>query len=98
MKRFEITISDEEQKILENDLVDIGQWVTGAIVGKINQCRKRAASAYRELLKKEGAEMVPANDTVAVNQYFNRLDYKNRKQREVKSGEIKPNESVAKSK
>lgn len=82
MKKFELTLTDEEVKILENDLTNIHEWIAGAVSGKINNCKKRAAIAYRELLKKEGAEMVPANDDVAIRQYFARSDYKNRVQRD----------------
>lgn len=82
MKKFELTLTDEEVKILENDLLSIGEWIAGAIEGKINNCKKRAAIAYREKLKAEGAEMVPANDDVAVAHLFARPDYKNRATRD----------------
>jgi hypothetical protein len=85
MKKFQLELTDEEVKILENDLLSIYEWIAGAIAGKINNCKKRAAIAYREKLKAEGAEMVPANDDVAVAQLFAREDYKNRKQREAES-------------
>lgn len=82
MKKYELTLTDDEVAILENDLLDIHAWIAGAIAGKINSCKKRAAIAYREKLKAEGAEMVPANDDVAVKQLFSRPDYKNRTARE----------------
>lgn len=84
-KKFQLELTDEEVKILENDLLDIHNWISGAIAGKINNCKKRAAIAYRELLKKEGAEMVPANDDVAVAQMFARPDYKNRAARDAEA-------------
>ena len=89
MKKFELTLTDEEVKILEHDLLNIQEWIAGAIAGKLNNCKKRAAISYRETLKKEGAEMVPANDSVAVQQYFLRADYKNRKQRDAVIDELR---------
>ena len=82
MIKYERIITDEEQKILEHDLLDIAQWIEVAIVGKINNCKKRAAIQYRELLKQEGATMVPANDDLAVSIMFEREDYANRVQRD----------------
>lgn len=82
MKKYELTLTDLEAQILENDLLDIHAWIVGAIAGKINNCKKRAAIAYREKLKAEGAEMVPANDDVAVKAFFASPDYKNRTQRD----------------
>ena len=81
-KKFQLELTDDEVKILENDLLDIHAWIAGAIAGKLNNCKKRAAIAYREKLQVEGAEMVPANDDVAVAQMFARPDYKNRTQRD----------------
>lgn len=71
-------LTDDEVAILSNDLLDIKDWIDKAIEGKINNCKKRAAIAYREQLKSEGAEMVPVDDTVAVKALFARPDYKNR--------------------
>ena len=84
MIKYERIITDEEQKILEHDLLDINQWIEGMIIGKINNCKKRAAIACRELLKQEGAEMVPASDSMAVKILFEREDYANRVQRDSK--------------
>ena len=35
------TLSTTEEKILKNDLLDIQEWVTGALDGKINNCWRR---------------------------------------------------------
>lgn len=79
---FQFELTDDEVKILEYDLIDIHDWIAGAIAGKLNNCKKRAAIQYRELLKQENADMLPANDDVAVAQLFARSDYKNRAARD----------------
>lgn len=86
MKKFQLELTDDEVKILEHDLLNIYDWIAGAIAGKINNCKKRAAIEYRELLKQEGATLLPANDDVAVASLFARPDYKNRIQRETENG------------
>ena len=80
--KFQLELTDDEVKILKHDLLDIKEWINGAILGKINNCKKRAANEYRQNLKAEGALLVPASDDVAVKEYFARSNYKNREERE----------------
>lgn len=87
MLKYERIITNEEQKILLHDLLDINQWIDGMILGKINNCKKRMARAYREVLKQEGATMVPVSDDVAVKEYSLRKDYLNREARETLTNE-----------
>ena len=87
-KKIEINLTDDEIKILEHDLLDLDEWVKNAVKGKIENCKKRAAIVYREILKTEGASMVPANDDVAAKQLFLRSDYENRKKRDEKESKI----------
>jgi hypothetical protein len=82
-------ITDEEQKILENDLIDIKDWIDKAIEGKINNCFKRAAIAYDELAKKENIELVPVKSDLKVKELFKHVKYKNRQQREIENGQVK---------
>jgi len=81
-------ITDEEQKILENDLLDIKNWIDKAIEGKLNNCGKRAAKEYDELAKKEDLDMVPAKDDLKRAALFAHPDYKNRLERESLSQEL----------
>ncbi len=81
--KFQLEFTDDEVAILNHDLLDIKAWIHGAIAGKINNCKKRAAIQYREILKSEGAEMIPASDDLASKLLFSRKDYKNRQQRDV---------------
>jgi len=72
-------ITDEEQKILENDLLDIKDWIDKAIEGKLNNCFKRAAKQYDDLAVKEALEMVPSSPKKKVEELFKHPNYKNRK-------------------
>ncbi len=75
-------ITDEEQKCLENDLLDITDWINKAIEGKINNCAKRAAKQYDELAKAEELATVPTQDAAKREALFAHPEYKNRTARE----------------
>ena len=36
-----VTIDDTDQLLMNNDLLDIDEWVQGAVTGKKNNCWKR---------------------------------------------------------
>jgi hypothetical protein len=74
--------TDVEQKILENDLLDIKDWIDKAIEGKINNCLKRAASQFDQVAIQKSLETVPAKIEKKVEELFKQPDYKNRAQRE----------------
>jgi hypothetical protein len=78
MITFTRVITDEEQKMLEHDLLDIVEWINKAIDGKINNCAARAArlSPLKKKTEKETAL-----------EWFDDKDYKNRAQREAISNE-----------
>lgn len=78
MIEYSRVITDEEQKILENDLLDIKDWIDKAIEGKINNCMKRAAKQYEELAKVEKLPTVPTTEFMKAKTLFARPDYKNR--------------------
>ena len=75
-------ITDAEQKILENDLLDVKDWINKAIEGKINNCFKRAASQYDQLASAEALETVPAKKEKKVEELFKHPKYKSRVQRD----------------
>lgn len=77
-----MTLTDDEVTILLHDILDIDKWVAGAVRGKINACKARAAKAYRDLLIAEGSDLIPASDDAAARALFNRPDYKNRAARD----------------
>jgi len=80
---IQVIISDVNVSILENDLLDINQWVQNAVVGKINNCKKRLLAEWQpKLFADPTVENIPANEDAFINMVVARDDYKNRVQRE----------------
>ena len=78
-----ITLSDNDIKALENDLLDIEEWVHGAVGGKINNCKKRLISEWQpKLFADPAVENIPADESAFINLVVSRGDYKNRVQRD----------------
>lgn len=78
-----ITISDLDQTILHNDLLDIQDWVQGAVDGKINNCKKRMVAEWQsKLFADSSVRNIPADIPGLINLIVARDDYKNRAQRE----------------
>ena len=78
-----VDISDLNEKILLNDLLDIDDWVQLAVLGKINNCKKRMATQSTAVLKADASvETMPATDDGLINALLARDDYKNRAERD----------------
>ena len=76
------TISNTDEKILLNNILDIQEWVDGAIAGKINQCWKRLEQEWTpKLMDDSNIESIPANKDLYVEMVISHSDYKNRSQR-----------------
>ena len=76
------TISNTDEKILLNNILDIQEWVDGAITGKINQCWKRLEQEWTpKLMQESNIESIPANKDLYVEMVTSRSDYQNRSQR-----------------
>jgi len=76
------TISNTDEKILLNNILDIQEWVDGAITGKINQCWKRLEQEWTpKLMDDSNIESIPANKDLYVEMVTSRSDYQNRSQR-----------------
>lgn len=78
-----IEINDTDQKVLENDIIDINQWCQDAITGKINNCWKRMQSEWTQKLMDDESftDSIPSNKTDFVNLVTTRSDYQNRAER-----------------
>ena len=78
-----VQVSTTDEKILLNDLLDIDDWVQPAVVGKINNCKKRMAIQATAVLKADSdVETMPATDDGLIAALLARDDYKNRAARE----------------
>ena len=79
-----VNISDHQEKVLLNDLLDIDAWVQASVVGKLNNCGKRMAEQATQVLKADSdVESMPATDQGLQESLLARSDYKNRAERDV---------------
>ena len=75
-------ITDTDEKILLNNILDIQEWVDGAIAGKVNQCWSRFELKWtQKLMDDSNVESIPANKDLYVDLVTSRSDYKDRSQR-----------------
>ena len=79
-----VSISDTDEKVMKNDLLDLDQWVQDAVNGKKNNCWKRFQREWTQRLMDDESftDSIPSNKTDFVNLVLARDDYKNRKDRE----------------
>ena len=79
-----IEVDDTQQAMLNNDLVDINEWVQSAMTGKINNCCKRMQREWTDKLMNDSSftDPIPSNQADFVRLITSRSDYKTRKQRD----------------
>ena len=78
-----VNISDHDEKVLLNDLLDINTWVQAAVVCKIANCGKRMAQEATTVLKSDpSVETMPATDQGLQEALLARDDYQDRAARD----------------
>ena len=79
-----IKVSDTDQTVLKNDLLDIDTWVQDAMTGKINNCWKRMQTEWTTKLMNDSSftDSIPSNKADFVKLITARSDYKDRKARD----------------
>jgi len=83
MTNYTVTISDIDIKCLENDLMDVDDWIQHAVVGKIYNCKERMLRQWRPILTADSeVESIPANDDALATLIFARDDYSSRAERQ----------------
>ena len=84
---LKIEVDDTQQAILNNDLLDINQWVQDAMTGKINNCWKRMQQDWTTRLMNDSSftDPIPSNQADFVKLITARSDYKTRKQRDTEN-------------
>ena len=83
-KTYTVEITDHEEKVLLNDLLDVDAWIQKAVIGKINNCSTRMADQATQVLKADASvENMPATDAGLITALIARSDYKNRSAREI---------------
>ena len=82
------TLTTTEESVLKNDLLDIQDWVDGAINGKVNNCKKRMITEWMpKLYADESVSSIPATEDEIVAMIVARDDYKSREDRDAESNE-----------
>ena len=79
-----VKVSDTDQTVLKNDLLDIDAWVQDAMTGKINNCWKRMQREWTDKLMNDESftDSIPSNKANFVTLVTSRSDYKDRKARD----------------
>ena len=73
------TLSSTEEAVLKNDLLDVQDWVDGAIDGKVNNCKKRMIAEWMpKLYADDSVSSIPASEDEIVAMIVARDDYKDR--------------------
>jgi len=79
-----VELTDTEQTILKNDLLDLNAWLQAAMTGKVNNAWKRMQSEWTTKLMNDDSftDPIPSNQADFVTLVTARSDYKNRADRE----------------
>ena len=79
-----VSISDTDEKVMKNDLLDVDQWVQDAVTGKKNNTWKRFQQEWTKKLMDDETftDPIPSNKTDFVNLVLARDDYKDRATRD----------------
>lgn len=83
-----VEVTDTEQAILLNDLLNINDWLQAAMSGKKNNCWKRMQSEWTTKLMEDESftDSIPSNKTDFVTLVTARDDYKTRAERDAANG------------
>ena len=75
-----VELSDTEQTILKNDLLDLDAWLQAAMTGKVNNAWKRMQSEWTTKLMNDDSftDPIPSNQADLVKLVTARSDYKDR--------------------
>lgn len=79
-----VEVTDTEQAILLNDLLDIDEWLQSAMDGKKNNCWKRMQQEWTTKLMNDDSftDPIPSNQADFVALVTARSDYKTRNERD----------------
>jgi hypothetical protein len=83
-----IEIDESDALCLYNDIPDIEYWIRAALLGKVNNCKKRLINEWHpKLLADEKVRSLPGDVDGLVRLITSRDDYKNRNQRDAAESE-----------
>jgi len=83
-----VDVTDTEQDILLNDLLNINDWLQAAMVGKKANCWKRMQQEWTTKLMNDSdfTDSIPSNQADFVTLVTGRSDYQTRTQRDAADG------------
>lgn len=80
------TLTTTEEQVLTDSLLDIQEWVDGAIDGKVNNCKTRMIRKwYPILLADPDIKSMPSTESGLISKIVNYSEYKNRAQLEAEA-------------
>ena len=84
MATYTVTLTDTVETILKNDLLDINDWIQGAVSGKESNCWKRMQKTWTTKLMNDETftDPIPSNQADFIALVIARDDYKNREERD----------------
>ena len=78
-----VQLSDREVACLKNDLMDIDEWVQKAVIGKVNNCKKRLIREWQpKMFADPNVTSIPGDESGFIDLVFTHPDYKDRDARE----------------
>ncbi len=78
-----VTLTTQDQQILEYDLLDVNQWVQDAVAGKLNNCKKRMIAEWQPIFMADpNITSLPADEDSFVAMILADPRYQNRAARE----------------
>ena len=79
-----VDVTDTEQAILLNDLLNINDWLQAAMAGKKANCWKRMQTEWTTKLMNDDSftDSIPSNQAAFVTLVTGRSDYKTRTERD----------------
>jgi len=83
-----VDVTDTEQAILLNDLLNINDWLQAAMAGKKANCWKRMQQEWTTKLMNDSdfTDSIPSNQADFVTLVTGRSDYKTRTERDALEG------------
>jgi len=79
-----VEVTDTEQAVMLNDLLNINDWVQAAVTGKKNNCWKRMQTEWTTKLMNDASftDSIPSNQADFVTLVTARADYQTRTERD----------------
>ena len=82
-----IELSDSDIQVLKNDLLNVEDWVKGALAGKVNACKTRLLSEWTvRLMDDPSVDTIPSNEGDLISLITSNVNYKTRAEREIEDG------------